>query len=161
MPGPVIDAHKKYEQDCDQCHDTSDKQKQGKLCVQCHDHEDILDDLTKKTGFHGRLPKPSQNDCKHCHTEHEGRDANIVLLSPSTFNHQQTDFELKGTHKKKHHVTHAIKKIKNILKHRATATAVIKNRTHMMANKVKSAATAINQRAGVTQALITIKPTLH
>lgn len=100
MPGPLIDGHKKYEQDCDQCHNTSDKQKQGKLCVQCHAHEDILDDVSKKTGFHGRLPKQSQNDCKHCHTDHEGRDANIVLLNPSTFNHQKTDFVLKGTHKK-------------------------------------------------------------
>ncbi|NOQ89520.1 MAG: cytochrome C [Gammaproteobacteria bacterium] len=100
MPGPVIEAHKKYEHECEQCHDTSDKQKQGQLCVQCHDHKNILDDLSKKTGFHGHLPKQSQDDCKHCHTEHEGRDAQIVLLNQSTFDHQKTDFLLKGTHKK-------------------------------------------------------------
>lgn len=100
MPGPVIDAHKKYEHDCEQCHDTSDKQKQGELCVQCHDHKNIRDDLSKKTGFHGRLPRQSQDDCKHCHTEHEGRDAKIVSLNPSTFDHQKTDFLLTGTHKK-------------------------------------------------------------
>jgi hypothetical protein len=100
MPGPVIKAHEKYEDKCDQCHDTSDNKMQGQLCVQCHDHENILDDLSDKTGFHGRIPKSEQMDCKHCHTEHQGRNANVILLNPSTFNHQETDFPLKGTHLK-------------------------------------------------------------
>ena len=100
MPGPVIKAHEKYEQDCDQCHDALGKKEQGQLCLQCHAHENILDDLNKETGFHGRLSKQSRNDCKHCHTEHEGRNAKVVLLNPSTFDHQKTDFLLKGVHKK-------------------------------------------------------------
>jgi hypothetical protein len=100
MPGEVIKGHEKYEQECSQCHDTGSKDKQGQLCVNCHAHENILNDLNKKTGFHGRLPRSAQNDCKHCHTEHKGRDANIVLLDPSTFDHRKTDFELKGTHAK-------------------------------------------------------------
>ena len=100
MPGPVIGAHEEYEKDCNQCHDTSSKDKQSHLCVQCHEHENILDDLSNKTGFHGRLSRSEQDDCKHCHTEHEGRNADIVLLNLSTFNHQKTDFELKGAHEK-------------------------------------------------------------
>ncbi len=99
MPGPVIKAHEKYEQDCDQCHDTSSKKKQGKLCVKCHDHENIANDLADSTGFHGRVPDSIRNNCKHCHSEHKGRDANIVLLNPSTFDHDKTDFLLKGLHK--------------------------------------------------------------
>ena len=102
MPGPVTKVHEEYEQDCDQCHDTSDKDRQGELCVQCHDHENILDDMKNKAGFHGRIPAPTANDCKHCHTEHQGRDAKIVLLDPSTFDHTKTDFLLKGAHKKTH-----------------------------------------------------------
>ena len=98
MPGPVIKAHEKYEQECDQCHDTSDKAKQGKLCMQCHDHKNILEDVNKKSGFHGRLPASIVTDCKHCHTEHEGRDAKVILLDPSTFDHSKTDFKLKGAH---------------------------------------------------------------
>lgn len=98
MPGELIDAHKKYEENCEQCHDTSDKQKQGVLCIHCHDHENILDDLSSKTGFHGRLPEQTQYDCKHCHTDHTGRDANIVLLNRATFDHTKTDFRLEGTH---------------------------------------------------------------
>jgi hypothetical protein len=100
MPGPVTKAHEKYEQDCKQCHDTSSKESQGQLCVKCHDHENIADDLVKNTGFHGRLPEKSRDNCKHCHTEHQGRDANIALLNTSTFDHSNTDFSLKGIHEK-------------------------------------------------------------
>ena len=100
MPGPVIKAHEKYEQDCDQCHDTSDKERQGQLCVQCHAHENIIDDISSKTGFHGRLSVQEKNDCKHCHTEHEGRDAQVILLNTATFDHSKTDFLLKDSHKK-------------------------------------------------------------
>lgn len=98
MPGPVINMHKKYEQNCDQCHDTSGKKKQGQLCVSCHDHKNISEDLSNKSGFHGRLPEKIKTDCKHCHAEHKGEKANIILLNPLTFNHQKTDFSLKGTH---------------------------------------------------------------
>lgn len=99
MPGPVSKAHQEYEEKCDQCHDTSDKDKQAILCVSCHDHKDIKSDIKNKSGFHGQLPEQQKSDCKHCHVEHKGRDKNIVLLNISTFNHQHTDFKLKGTHK--------------------------------------------------------------
>jgi len=100
MPGPVSNAHAKYEEKCDQCHDVTDKGAQPKLCVQCHSHNDIKKDLQKKRGFHGRLSRSLKNNCKHCHAEHKGRGKNIAPLNPSTFNHQQTDFKLKGVHKK-------------------------------------------------------------
>jgi len=100
MPGPLISAHEKYEEDCDQCHDTSNKARQGQLCLQCHEHENILEDINSKSGFHGRLTKSSSSNCKHCHTDHKGRDASIILLNDSTFDHLKTDFPLKGTHSK-------------------------------------------------------------
>jgi len=100
MPGEVIKGHEKYEHECTQCHDTASKDKQGQICVQCHAHENIRDDMSNKTGFHGRLSSSTQNDCKHCHTEHKGRDARIVLLNPSTFDHRKTDFLLDGAHAK-------------------------------------------------------------
>jgi hypothetical protein len=98
MPGPVISGHEEFEQDCNSCHDTSDKSGQGRLCMDCHAHENIRDDLRQQSGYHGRLPEGARNDCKHCHTEHEGRDAGIVLLSPSTFDHRQSDFPLLDKH---------------------------------------------------------------
>ena len=100
MPGPVNKAHEKYEQECNQCHDTSNKKRQDQLCVQCHAHENIIKDLNSKTGLHGRLPEQAKTDCKHCHAEHKGRDTKIVLLNPSTFDHRTTDFALHGTHEK-------------------------------------------------------------
>ena len=100
MPGPVHKVHEKYEQECEQCHDTENKAGQGKLCLQCHDHENVLDDITLKKGFHGRLDKSSQTECNHCHKEHKGRDAEIIFLNKTTFNHKSTDFLLKGEHKK-------------------------------------------------------------
>ena len=98
MPGKVIAAHEKYEENCEQCHDTSSKARQGRLCMKCHEHENILDDISNKTGYHGRLPADSSLNCKHCHTEHKGRKHNIILFNPLTFNHDQTDFRLKGDH---------------------------------------------------------------
>jgi len=100
MPGEVIKGHEKIEHECTQCQDTGSKDKQGQICVKCHAHENIRNDLSKNTGFHGHLPGSTQNDCKHCHTEHKGRDTKIVLLNPSTFDHSKTDFLLKGTHAK-------------------------------------------------------------
>ena len=99
MPGPVIKGHEKYEQKCDQCHDTSRKKQQGHLCMKCHAHENILDDISNNKGFHGRLPAKVKSECKHCHTDHEGRDAQVVLLNPLTFKHDSTDFPLEGIHK--------------------------------------------------------------
>ena len=100
MPGPVIKGHEKYEEDCGQCHDRADKDKQGQLCMQCHDHKNVLDDVRTKKGFHGRLPASMRTRCSHCHKDHKGRDANLVLLNPMTFDHDKTDFRLKGMHTK-------------------------------------------------------------
>lgn len=100
MPGPVITAHEKYEDDCSLCHDTTDKKRQGQLCTACHDHDNIKADINAKTGFHGRLPGTVMDNCKHCHIEHKGRDANIVLFNTSAFDHSKTDFELLGKHGK-------------------------------------------------------------
>ena len=100
MPGKVIQGHEEYEEQCDNCHDTSNKDRQGQLCINCHAHENIADDLSNKSGFHGRLPTKAGTDCKHCHTEHKGRNENIILLNVSNFDHFKTDFALKGIHKK-------------------------------------------------------------
>ena len=58
----------------------------------------VANDLNLKTGFHGRRPDITGVECKHCHTDHKGRKADIVQFDPQTFNHRFTDFELKGAH---------------------------------------------------------------
>lgn len=95
MPGKVIAGHAKYEEDCNQCHKVFKKEDQSQLCLDCH--KDVAKDVGSKRGFHGRL-KTGATGCKTCHTEHKGRDADIIKFDPQTFNHQQTDFPLVQRH---------------------------------------------------------------
>jgi hypothetical protein len=97
MPGPLIERHAKLEKECGSCHEPFSRQSQPKLCLACH--KDVAADRDQKQGFHGRNPEAGKQDCKHCHTDHKGRKADIVLLDRNTFNHSFTDFELKGGHR--------------------------------------------------------------
>jgi hypothetical protein len=96
MPGELIEGHKKYEESCEKCHSSFSKTQQSQLCADCH--EDIKQDLATKKGYHGINVLASKQACKQCHTDHRGRDASIIPLDKQTFNHQQTNFSLKGKH---------------------------------------------------------------
>lgn len=98
MPGKVIKGHAEYEEKCEACHEKLRKENQDKKCLGCHDHSDIEKDIKKRTGFHGKTDKIREQPCKHCHTEHKGRDAKIVHFDEETFEHIATDYELKGAH---------------------------------------------------------------
>jgi Cytochrome c7 and related cytochrome c len=96
MPGKVAAAHAELEQECSQCHDRADRGRQAALCMACH--EEVAADLASHRGFHGRLSGVATAQCRACHSEHLGREADIVKLSPPAFNHAQTDFALTGSH---------------------------------------------------------------
>lgn len=96
MPGEVIDGHKKVENECKLCHVRARETTQKKLCLDCH--KKIKQDLQKKKGFHSKNNKAASSDCKVCHTDHKGSDANIVWLDKDRFNHKQTDYPLLGKH---------------------------------------------------------------
>jgi hypothetical protein len=98
MPGPLIAGHAKLEKECSSCHAPFSRQSQSRLCVGCHDHSNIAADRQQRKGFHGRQADALSKDCRYCHTEHKGRDADIVQLDRETFNHAATNFELKGAH---------------------------------------------------------------
>lgn len=95
MPGQLVESHKKYEEDCGQCHQPFRKESQTRLCRDCHEKVDA--DISGKQGFHGRS-EAGQTECRHCHTDHKGREADIVALSRETFDHDVTDYPLKGAH---------------------------------------------------------------
>ncbi len=97
MPGKVIEGHAEYETECTRCHTRFGKQTQRQLCLDCHD--DIAADITAKEGFHSHIPDSNNVDCKTCHGEHRGRQADIVQFNPLTFDHNQTDFELRHAHR--------------------------------------------------------------
>lgn len=94
MPGPLSRAHVKEEATCDKCHDNSDKTRQRQLCLDCH--KDVSADVAAKAGFHGRAAARAQ--CNACHSEHKGREADIVGFTPEAFDHARTDFLLDGAH---------------------------------------------------------------
>src|ERR1700693_5020356 len=96
MPGKVTQAHEKQEKDCANCHDRSNVRTQSSLCSDCH--KEIASDLRDHHGYHGRMPNAGIGECRACHTEHKGRTADIVQLSPAHFDHRLTDFALEGAH---------------------------------------------------------------
>jgi hypothetical protein len=98
MPGPLIAGHAKLEKDCNSCHQPFSPQSQAGLCLDCH--KEVATDRASKRGFHGRQPEATKSDCKQCHTEHKGRQFDIVQLNRETFNHTFTDFALTGSHKR-------------------------------------------------------------
>jgi hypothetical protein len=96
MPGKVSRAHIKQEETCANCHDRTNKRPQSALCADCH--KDIAADIEARRHFHGRMPNGGGGECRACHTEHKGREADIVRLDHAQFDHSQTDFSLQGAH---------------------------------------------------------------
>ncbi len=98
MPGPVITGHEEIEAECEKCHVNFEQAGQKALCLDCHDK--VAGDLEQKQGFHTKNNLASQSECRVCHTDHIGRDADVRGLHEDRFNHQDTDFELLGGHRK-------------------------------------------------------------
>lgn len=96
-PGPLTEAHAKYDDNCDACHEPFSKESQDSLCLDCH--KDIKADADNHKGFHGRSLQMTGVTCRDCHSEHQGRDANIVPLDPTLFDHRDTDYPLAGRHR--------------------------------------------------------------
>ncbi len=96
LPGKVIEGHKKYELECKHCHVRMRETTQKDLCLDCH--EEIAKDASTKKGFHGMYDKALNTDCHICHTDHKGREANIIWLDKDRFDHKFTDYPLTGKH---------------------------------------------------------------
>ena len=98
MPGEVIQGHAKYEDKCSNCHKPFSKVSQTRLCLDCH--KKVAADVKGKKGYHGISGEVKDTKCRQCHTEHIGRDADVVGLDKEVFKHDETDFPLKGGHGK-------------------------------------------------------------
>ena len=96
MPGSVIEGHADIESDCAACHAPDSDAATSSLCTACH--EDIGHDRELQQGFHGIFPAAKDSECVSCHTDHEGRNADIVNLDAGVFDHAFTDFPLVGSH---------------------------------------------------------------
>jgi hypothetical protein len=96
MPGPVISDHAEYEAECALCHERFSRGSQRSLCLTCH--EEIAADIDAVSGFHGLSPEIGDGECATCHTDHEGRDADVLGLVEETFDHDLTNFPLRDSH---------------------------------------------------------------
>jgi hypothetical protein len=96
-PGPLIAGHAKLERDCIKCHVPFARESQSGLCLACH--KDIAADQLARKGFHGRQADAVKQPCKYCHTDHKGKDFDVVALDRETFGHDFTNFILTGAHK--------------------------------------------------------------
>ncbi len=95
-PGPVVTGHAKFETNCDSCHEPFSRAAQDGLCLDCH--KPVRADIAAKTGFHGKSRLMTGVACSSCHTDHEGRDADIEEIDTAAFDHSITDFPLSGSH---------------------------------------------------------------
>ena len=96
MPGELTQSHAKFEPQCQQCHLHFEKSNQAPLCLDCH--KGIQEDVTNKTGFHGQLKRKQLNECSSCHSDHLGRDVDIMAFDVDQFDHNKTQFPLEGSH---------------------------------------------------------------
>jgi hypothetical protein len=97
MPGKVTRAHVKWEEKCASCHDRGSGHSQSSLCLDCH--KEIAADIRQQHGYHGRMSNAGAGECRACHTEHKGREADIVQLGRAQFDHKLTEFALEGAHR--------------------------------------------------------------
>jgi len=97
-PGELSSAHQKFEGQCEKCHDSFFRGSQASLCLDCH--KDIAADRKNLTDYHGRSIEARTRDCRGCHTEHKGRDADLTGVDHDRFDHGLTNYPLLGAHAK-------------------------------------------------------------
>ena len=95
-PGPLASAHAKLESKCDSCHASFGKEAQNSRCNACH--KGVASDIRTRTGYHGKFAPARTQNCKSCHSDHHGRGYTLIKFSRTGFNHDLTDYPLRGGH---------------------------------------------------------------
>ncbi|HSM25913.1 MAG TPA: cytochrome c3 family protein [Anaerolineaceae bacterium] len=86
-------SHADVETQCKYCHQPFTAS-QAESCLFCH--EDIAEQINLQSGLHGVLS--GVNSCRTCHSEHKGRDFDMIKEALEKFDHNQTEFPLDGEH---------------------------------------------------------------
>lgn len=97
IPGPVVEGHAKLESQCEKCHEPFSRATQSRLCLDCH--KEIVGDRQERRGFHGKQIDARDRECRACHTEHKGRNADVVGLDRERFDHDLTNYRLVDAHR--------------------------------------------------------------
>jgi hypothetical protein len=82
-------SHAEFEGQCTHCHRPWHGADPSR-CVSCH--ANVRDQITSRHGLHGLLQEPDV--CTQCHTEHQGREADISAAALPSFPHQRVGFSL-------------------------------------------------------------------
>jgi len=96
-PGELSKAHASLEgmANCTKCHVLGEKVSNEK-CLACH--TEIKTRMDKGTGYHASREVRGK-ECAECHSDHHGRNFDMINLKKDLFNHSLTGFELTGAHK--------------------------------------------------------------
>ena len=97
-PGKLTQAHAELEgiNNCTQCH-TLGKEIDDNKCLACHEEIKVMVD--RRTGFHSST-EVRDKACATCHSEHHGRNFDMVRFDEENFNHDLTGYELTGAHQR-------------------------------------------------------------
>jgi len=98
-PGKLSQAHADLEgmRKCLKCHDLGEGPSDNK-CMECHG--EIAWSLGRNRGFHRGVAGDGKKECYECHSEHAGRDFQLVHWpgGVNSFDHSNAGYELAGKH---------------------------------------------------------------
>ena len=97
-PGDLAKAHAQLEgmSNCTKCHVLGQKVSDDK-CLECH--KELKSRIDSKVGYHYSVEVKGK-ECAECHSDHHGRNFDMVHLDKDAFNHKLTGYELTGAHQK-------------------------------------------------------------
>lgn len=95
-PGDLSKPHAELEgiSNCTKCHEVGNKVTRAK-CLECH--TEIKKNIVAGKGYHASSDVKGKN-CASCHSDHHGRNFDMIKFDKKTFNHAKTGFALKGVH---------------------------------------------------------------
>jgi len=98
-PGDLSDAHSHLEgiSNCTQCHVLGNKQSNEK-CLACH--KEINERISAQKGYHSSSEVKGKQ-CFNCHSEHNGKNFQLIHLDVLKFDHKPTGYPLSMPHAKK------------------------------------------------------------
>jgi predicted CXXCH cytochrome family protein len=94
-PGPLSVVHTNSPGllNCQKCH-SANMDIDDKKCLTCH--TEIASRIASKKGYH----RHKSEGCALCHTEHQGKKANLIVMDIRDFDHDETGYALKDGHQK-------------------------------------------------------------
>ena len=96
-PGDLTRAHSELEGmgNCTLCHELGAQVSDTK-CLDCH--TEIKSLIRQDRGLHAN-PQVERQNCFQCHSEHHGRNFDMVRFNTNSFDHNRTGYTLEGAHK--------------------------------------------------------------